>query len=336
MAQIIDQSLTTQKLSVQEFLARQREDRSGTAIMLRERRWRIASEPIDVGDFWEMFETVVRDNGSVNMSALSAPSADGPTPTIFIVNAAYQTAVAIVGLCLAAGAAGYQVGHDLGEALDDDTETEPADGDGGDDGGDDDAPQNERSTIVLDPDPRAGTLTLVVTRALAGPADPPTAPQVTTQEVLAQLKRDRRETLRTWASGGGARILGPTMSPREFWELIDRAVQPDGTIDLELFGARTSSAAASRADLKKAIVVVAAAALVSFGIGVAVGFAVETMGDHEEDSDTETDDAGGTTDTSDTGTRQGSRFVSGTLRAGDELGIDLRVRATRDVNPEDL
>ncbi len=65
------------ELSVEEFLARAGRDRPATRHARQRRPWRLTAFAVDAGDFWGLFAETVRDDGTVDLSALAA-GADGP------------------------------------------------------------------------------------------------------------------------------------------------------------------------------------------------------------------------------------------------------------------
>jgi len=322
MTRVADRERSTMDLTVQEFLAHQRKGWRRAGAQLLHRDWRVTSDPVDIDEFWQVFDAAVASDGTVDLAVLSSTPSDGVAS---FGPAMVQAATAVVGLCLAAAAAGYQVGKEIGEALDD----EPTDGgsDGGDDdGGDDDDKRSvaPRSQIVLAT--RGRVLAMHVT---SPDGEPSAGPESTVEDVLADLKRDRRGTMKSLRARPQRAIAGPAFDGAELAALIDAAVEQDGEIDLAAFSGPQN--VASLGPLGAAVAAVAGAALLSFAVGVAVGLAVETLGDDAGDdtSDDDTDDGGGgggTTDTSDTGTRTGrSRSVTGTIRRGKGAEIELRM-----------
>ena len=76
-------------------------DRHATVQALHQRPWRLTSLPVAPSDFWELFDETVREDGTVDLSALAA-CADAPlsfTPELLC------AASAVVGMCLSAYAA---------------------------------------------------------------------------------------------------------------------------------------------------------------------------------------------------------------------------------------
>lgn len=80
---------------------------------------------------------------------------------------------------------------------------------------------------------------------------PPSPLDLSVEEFLARLKRDRRGTLevlqqRPW------RVTALHVDANDFWELFDETVRDDGTVDLAALAARGDPVVSSRAALRGA------------------------------------------------------------------------------------
>lgn len=93
-------------LSVAEFLGRLKQDRHRTLDALDERLWRFTSPPIDIAEFWRLFDRVVRDDGTLDLSSFEPsepPEGEGPKPSEPFGAEIFEVAVAVLGLCLGDG-----------------------------------------------------------------------------------------------------------------------------------------------------------------------------------------------------------------------------------------
>ena len=301
------ESPTKGQTTASEFLSLVHEQPQQSARLVRSTGWRITGPPVNVDEFWRVFDAVVAPDGSVDYTPILPPEATGPIPVASAGPAMYQAAVAVVALWGAAAAAGYQLGKDIGEALDGDDEDEP-------EGGDDDDGEGERQELGADPVrvelvPQKGRLRVQVIDASSEPqtltAD---RTRVSFTEFLAMVRTARRATIRRLRTGSIRSIVSEPLSGEQFETTFDSVVQADGSIDPSALAGQTlPDGVASAGPMAVAIGVVAGGALAAFVVGVAVGFVVETLGDSAEDAESGGDDGatdgtdGSGDDTSDTG-----------------------------------
>jgi hypothetical protein len=233
--------------------------------------------------------------------------------------------VAIIGLALTAFSAGYVVGKDAADT--DDADDEASSDDEGD--GTDEESSDERSRMTLEHGPD-GLEVRVITGVIH-----PRRGDLEAEVLLARLRKDRRGTLRHLLSRTGWRIVGPSMATSDVWAFIESSVQADGTIVLDPPAPDGPALAlvAPPASLTGVEVAVALAVmtLVAFGVGVAVGYAVndnEPPGGAETDDDTDgsdTGDDGGDSDGDGGGGGSGSRVARPVVDHLDGLPVRLTV-----------
>jgi hypothetical protein len=292
-------------------------------------------------------DEAVRDDGTVDLSVLSAGTSTAPgarttgpiTPTYFG-PAMVDAAVKVVALCMAAFTAGYAVGKEIGEALDDDESDEGAEGeghegngggddgggDGGDDGGGDGGGSHatEQSHIVLEPLDKGRVSVRVGEAPVMTHAVP--VNQMTVQQFLARLKADREGMVRELTRNRNWRIVSAPIGSG-ITAVVDGAVRPDGSIDLAALDTQPPADVHAMGPLGWAIAAVAGAVVTSFVVGVAVGLAVETLGDDdtegEGEGEGEGDDTGGTSDTGGGGGDTGGGGSGGASTKRNVVGVVL-------------
>ena len=232
------ESPTKGQTTASEFLSLVHEQPQQSARLVRSTGWRITGPPVNVDEFWRMFDAVVAPDGSVDYTPILPPEATGPIPVASAGPAMYQAAVAVVALWGAAAAAGYQLGKDIGEALDGDDEDEP-------EGGDDDDGEGERQKLGAGPVrvelvPQKGRLRVQVIDASSEPqtlaAD---RTRVSFTEFLAMLRTARRATLRRLRTGSIRSIVSEPLSNEQFETTLDSVVQADGSIDPKALAGQT-------------------------------------------------------------------------------------------------
>ena len=320
-----------------EFLSLVHEQPQQSARLVRSTEWRITGPPVSVDEFWRMFDAVVASDGSVDYNPILPPEATGPIPVASAGPAMYQAAVAVVALWGAAAAAGYQLGKDIGEALDGNDEDEP-------EGGDDDDGEGERQEVGAGPIrvelvPQKDRLRV---RVIDASSEPQTLAadrtRVSFTEFLAMLRTERRATIRRLRTGSIRSIVSEPLSNEQFETTLDSVIQADGSIDPSALAGQTlPDGVASAGPMAVAIGVVAGGALVAFAVGVAAGIIVETLGDSAEDAESggdgasdgtdgsgdDTSDTGGGGDSGDTGARA---LVAGFVGPGPKASVTYAVR----------
>lgn len=91
-------------LSVEEFLARLRNDRRATLAALERHCWCLNAPAVDRRQFWELFDETVRADGTVDLVELAAHA----DPALTLRSERRGAASAVVGMCLSAYVASAQ------------------------------------------------------------------------------------------------------------------------------------------------------------------------------------------------------------------------------------
>jgi hypothetical protein len=278
--------------TTRELLASLHMDRARTLEALRGAPFQITSDALSPRRFWQLFDDSVRSDGTFDANAFLGPSRDD----VEALTDPISVAIGVMALCVTAFAVGYAIGKDVADNEDND---EAADDNESSNQGDDthDNSSGEQSTITFAPSPRGIAVRVSTTTT-------PHSKDISVQELLTMLKKDRSSTLRRLRTQSDWRVVMDSIQTKEIWSFIDSSVRLDGTIELGSLEPaavnRVALAAPVFAD-SLIIVVIAVLALASGALGYGVGYHVNKDTKHIDDApSSEPTDESSTGDGSDT------------------------------------
>jgi hypothetical protein len=225
-------------------------------------------------------------------------------------------------LVLAAFSAGYVAGKDAADTDDADDEAAAEDG-----------TSNERSrrlgrerAVMVFAPSRRGVSTKVATATVTRRSG-----DISAEQLLADLRKDRATTLKRLQTARGWRVVTPSIPVDDMWEFIETAVSVDGTIDLGATQPQSSAVApieTAALTTVEVMVLITVITLAAGALGFGVGYAAndnEAPGGDDDDTD-----GGDTGDTGDDGGAGAAVVATPILRNGPFESVNVVFTAVAD------